>query len=480
MHPSCVDMPFIGLQDGNRVIPAQVQPRSRVTCPECDGEMTTVKAHDKGSVHYVRHFSHLPGEGCGGAEESDEHIRMKRIAASKLIEIFGDEHRLVVDEEYIGRNEPDVLLEFDSPQFPWGRGICVEVQYRNKDKDIQATTWNFLSHEYSVFWLYPDDFDGTDVAMPTEPDRNRALAPWPHGVPGRRSVGFSPLDQFVSEPTYQRDIRELFRGHLIRAFLSGRRKRTETRPRPPPSIPQPDPPELRVDLTEMLEHEFGRDWLRGRLQMLKQEDLVPAQARGEPEAMANFEPFIEEIRRQLAVQDAMKNGRIPSIVRSKLLELGLEERLPFLFQRTFNLAGREVSLSVDFRKGQLTRLREGQQSFNPTLRTKARIYTSIDNSASTFNRKRLAGTESATNLRALYKDLIRSSLIPTEESAPNPSMSGWAPPPLIRTLHRAESGTDASADATLVNGVSQECNSGQHGDCSLEITPQCECICHHV
>lgn len=65
-----------------------------------------------------------------------------------------------VSETVSSRNHrrADALLEFETDHHLYGRGIIIEVQYRNRGKNIQATTLDYLSHGFSVYWTSPEDF----------------------------------------------------------------------------------------------------------------------------------------------------------------------------------------------------------------------------------------------------------------------------------------------------------------------------------
>lgn len=60
----------------------------------------------------------------------------------------------------IDTRRADALVEFPSKELNdyLGRGLIVEVQYANEDKDIDAVTHDYLSAGYSVYWASPEDF----------------------------------------------------------------------------------------------------------------------------------------------------------------------------------------------------------------------------------------------------------------------------------------------------------------------------------
>jgi hypothetical protein len=60
----------------------------------------------------------------------------------------------------INKRWADVLLEFDETDDLFGQGIVVEIQHKNEEKDIETTTYDYLTKSYSVFWAYEGDFSG--------------------------------------------------------------------------------------------------------------------------------------------------------------------------------------------------------------------------------------------------------------------------------------------------------------------------------
>lgn len=92
-----------------------------------------------------------------------------------------------LDEASVGGRRPDVLARFETSEEPWGRGVAVEVQYRNESKDIDTVSFAYAHHGYSTVWLDPSDFDGKSVDFPDDPGDDRVRTPWPLGVPPRRN-----------------------------------------------------------------------------------------------------------------------------------------------------------------------------------------------------------------------------------------------------------------------------------------------------
>jgi hypothetical protein len=94
---------------------------------------------------------------------------MKAIAHSKLEEEY-PEGKIEFEEKVEGSGRrADVLVTFQEPRGRFGEGIAVEVQYMNKQKDIDEVESDYLKEGYSVLWLYEEDFSGKNVSI-TEDD----------------------------------------------------------------------------------------------------------------------------------------------------------------------------------------------------------------------------------------------------------------------------------------------------------------------
>jgi hypothetical protein len=127
---------------------------------------------------------------------------MKTISYARLEEYFPNADLEL--EGHLNGRFADVLLTFPEPRSPYGKGIAVEVQYRNKGKDIEAVTEHYFQHSYSVAWLEKEDFMAHDV------DLSGILTLWPNALPDRRGmVGYSDVIQSLwkeSNPPVEREI----------------------------------------------------------------------------------------------------------------------------------------------------------------------------------------------------------------------------------------------------------------------------------
>lgn len=159
-----------------------------LTCPECEDPLTLVRRYERAGTFVASHFRHLdnsgdgsggPG-GCGG--ESPTHEKMKSIAADRLRHDLGAvSGELYIDSRYVGDRLPDVLLLFDEPMHPHGRGIAVECQYRNKSKDRGATEQAHLDEGITTLWLELEAFDLE--ALDVDLSQGEWVSTWPNAVP---------------------------------------------------------------------------------------------------------------------------------------------------------------------------------------------------------------------------------------------------------------------------------------------------------
>ena len=195
-------MPYKGLHNGDAKPPQSVPEKTTVECPECGDAMHVVKSHERETGAFVsRHFRHNRDDGHGGGGggrscgESDEHIKLKSIAASKLEHIFEDNCWKYELEYTFGNTatdadhrQADALLLFDDPDEQLGQGVAVEVQYKNDSKDKHAVEKDYIENNISTVWVTPEDFGDHDMRLNEADIRDRARrAVWPEHAPDRRT-----------------------------------------------------------------------------------------------------------------------------------------------------------------------------------------------------------------------------------------------------------------------------------------------------
>lgn len=139
-------------------------------CPECKEPVTH---RDRSTDGRVPHFSHCPDVDKTGCGESDVHKTLVKegIAASEVKDelpgldvVHTDADMRALSARCSGKEHrrPDVLMEFGERDSQFGEGLIIEVQWKNKQKDIPAVTADYLNGdgEYAVLWLDgQDDFD---------------------------------------------------------------------------------------------------------------------------------------------------------------------------------------------------------------------------------------------------------------------------------------------------------------------------------
>jgi len=147
-------MPFIAQKDGELVTTHEVGKRFNENedfrCPSCNSTMGYKKSYHRGNVRIRSHFYHLNNDACSYGE-SDKHQAMKAEAVRKLRDKY-DMYDTIEVEEGIGEHIADVVLKNKNNKYK--KGIVVEVQHKNKGKNIIETTKDYILHGYSVHWVF--------------------------------------------------------------------------------------------------------------------------------------------------------------------------------------------------------------------------------------------------------------------------------------------------------------------------------------
>ena len=246
-------MTFIAHSGGDVLAPEEASREDGLACVECAESLGIVTSHTRQDGTFVsRHFRHPPAESCGGGE-SDTHRAMKSIALSKLKETY-PEHAAATLEQTIGERQADAYLRFKEPHDTLGYGVVAEAQYRNKEKDIGATTADYLDAGYSVFWLYEDDYDDLDVEL------GEPVSVWPNAVP--------ESDEWAEIPADARALRTDFKNKYLQETDRGKHWARNMALRGgievgfPPAFSKVPPVEKRVSLPLEWYEERATDWFR--------------------------------------------------------------------------------------------------------------------------------------------------------------------------------------------------------------------------
>lgn len=213
-------------------------------CPEC-GERLRPWKNREGVATHLKHIKNMGpsgsgggggGNGCSGAE-GDDHERWKGYAADALedafesvdtVDGFSTEEKTELVKES-GVRAPvsdkqwrvgDIVLVFDEPDWQFGKGLIVEVQDQNKSKNLTLTTQDYIEQDFSVIWLYEEDFiESKDDDKPGKcrlgkvEFRNRARqATYKYGplekYTPHRPYHSNPFHRsFISEPDEDRDVK---------------------------------------------------------------------------------------------------------------------------------------------------------------------------------------------------------------------------------------------------------------------------------
>lgn len=172
---------FRALLDGEIVVPEQVDDQQPVECPQCRDIL-----YPRDGDHRARHFFHAAddAESCSTATggESDTHARCTALAVAALAEQYPNAIHIgtEVTIDVAGTattpeiRRADALVEFREENPFFGRGLIIEVQHKHHSKDVEGTTHDYLSADYSVAWLTPDDFDEVQLNYRVVDDAFRA------------------------------------------------------------------------------------------------------------------------------------------------------------------------------------------------------------------------------------------------------------------------------------------------------------------
>jgi len=276
-------------------------------CTDCGDAMHVVSESSDGRA---RHFRHNPdhsgggggGGGCSGGE-SDEHKKWKNFAAERLHELFGDRatDRATVEEPLAApisdkqERAADACVFFENNDRQFGRGLAIEVQHKNKDKDKLAVERDYDRQGVATLWLTGDDFHDDGLRLTELDIRHRVREQtsiceltdkWVR-VPARGNSTFShvkllpkthenlvyevhdPRDRQASVPAkiptefFDQTALELWREHDWKAlFPDWQTYSTETVEIPP--YPRA-PVKTEINIIPFLSEQFWRDaWLNGK------------------------------------------------------------------------------------------------------------------------------------------------------------------------------------------------------------------------
>jgi len=305
-------MPFIGTRDGETVIPEGVENGTDVTCPECGEQMHPWGPSVDGRARHFQHYSDRECVTAGG--ESAIHRKLKSIAVSKLRTVFGE--RAAVCEPEVTLDAPksdaadrraDALVRFAERDEELGKGLIIEVQYKNKGKNKAATERDYLAQDYAVVWVTPDDYAENEL---THTERSLRLTarhaainhfhefvdvPEFYQRPRRRfmDLGLSESVVPATIPTdyYDEAARELWEQQSWRSLLKPPKRYYKKASYGHSRVP------VKLNIAPWLDEQFFRDaWLRGKEQREGPEPIPCAECGEIIEAPGNGEPVTKMLK----------------------------------------------------------------------------------------------------------------------------------------------------------------------------------------
>jgi hypothetical protein len=184
---NAIVLPYIATSEsGEQIIAEEADQEDTYLCPECDEVLKIRSSHYRDGSFVSRHFWHprsAGGDECASVGgESAEHKRMKSIAMSKAKEHWPD--ATVKLEACVGQRRADVLVTFPEPKYQYGRGVAIECQHKNEQKNTDAVTADFHDEQHSVLWLYEEQYNEGDVNLEAG---TWCRWMWARDVPARQS-----------------------------------------------------------------------------------------------------------------------------------------------------------------------------------------------------------------------------------------------------------------------------------------------------
>lgn len=177
-------MAYTAIYEGEVKGAFQVPHKTDAFCQKCGERVRVWRESEGGTARHFKHISEMGGgsgggSGCSGGE-GDKHIKWKNFAAERLGEVFDGVQEVAVEKRLAAphtdkeHRDADAIALFEDRDDQLGLGIAVEVQHKNRDKDIEATTRDYLKQDIAVAWLYEDDFTADGCPMAEIDFRDRA------------------------------------------------------------------------------------------------------------------------------------------------------------------------------------------------------------------------------------------------------------------------------------------------------------------
>jgi predicted RNA-binding Zn-ribbon protein involved in translation (DUF1610 family) len=179
-------MAYIAVHEGQEKGAFEVPHQTDAFCPKCGERMRVWREAEDGTARHFKHVSEMRGgdsagggTGCSGGE-GDQHRKWKNFAAERLAEVFNDvaeatvEKRLHAPHTDKDYRDADAVVTFSERDDQLGIGLAAEVQHKNHQKDIAATSRDYLKQDIAVAWLDQNDFSESGCRLNETDFRARA------------------------------------------------------------------------------------------------------------------------------------------------------------------------------------------------------------------------------------------------------------------------------------------------------------------
>jgi len=201
-------------ESGEIHFPKQADHTDSYECIDCGEPVQFVRSHERDpkkkskhrvSAHFRRHqcgcgsgdgsITGSGGNGDGGTGESELHKRRKRAALQEATERFPAAE--YDTERYIGEKRADAFIKFEEPHQEYGKGLVIEYQHKNENKDIEGTQTYFAEYQYTTVWLWEAQFDFSSEIPAIDLFGGDVYTPWPDAVPRQETWAESKMAEYV-------------------------------------------------------------------------------------------------------------------------------------------------------------------------------------------------------------------------------------------------------------------------------------------
>jgi len=189
-------MPFVARHTGTDKLDfaERASPDGNYRCFMCEQPVSYVNEYLRGDDN-TRVQSHFRYNNCShagvkdisehsGGGESLKHERRKLAAMHEAANRYPD--GIVKSEYTIGEKRADAVLIFDEPHEKYGKGLAIEYQYKNENKDLQATQEHYAEHEFTTLWITDREFTMQGNIPDIDLFGGAVYSVWPNSVPEKK------------------------------------------------------------------------------------------------------------------------------------------------------------------------------------------------------------------------------------------------------------------------------------------------------